>query len=80
MNRENEDLHKIKMRERYRVQDGNIVAIKSGKKIDGTFNDMKEQFLKTAHQRSHMKRITKHDKKILAKQEKLINTTEEKDD
>ena len=54
------DLHKIKMRERYKK-----------KKIDGTFNDMREQFLKTATQRSHMKRTTTHDREILSKQTKL---------
>ena len=63
-----DSLHKIKIRERYKK-----------KKIDGTFNDMKEQFLKTAQQRRHMKKITKHDKKILSKQTKLLNSTEEKE-
>ena len=72
------DLYKAKMRERYKK-----------KKIDGTFNDMKEQFLKTAYQRRHMKRITKHDRNILAKQtalnisnkkDKSLNTIEKKDE
>jgi predicted RNA-binding protein with RPS1 domain len=42
------NLHKAKMREHYK-----------DKKIDDTFNDMREQFLKTAEQRRHMRKVTK---------------------
>ena len=70
-----EELHKIKMKKRYEK-----------KKIDGQFTDMKIQFLKTAQQRRHMKKIKREEmksykgKKILNKQTKLINTPKEKDD
>ena len=48
------------------------------KKINGRFSDMKEAFLKTSKQRKHMKKTTKHEKKILDKQTKLINSLERK--
>jgi hypothetical protein len=64
------DLHDIKMKKRY---------YDKGKHPDGTFNDLREQFLKTAHQRSHMKKITRHDKEILSKQIRLGTSQEARD-